>query len=317
MLPFPLEDSSEEGQLSLEMPLQDLLSMLPVEVSPLSTTLPVPDLSFSFPETSAPPSTQRSKSKKIVVDEAPPGTKFPYITGHCANGAHEGNKTFSARGTLLQPCRGMYTWRFTSAFCTCWCHELAATVRTMTAVTSDPLFVGTHGLVSAADVAASVASAPMPIAVNMPEVVITQDPHWLYRQMIASPKVSTQLANMVRVKILNEEAQEYSADESGERRRRGELDANVEIVCRLWLDKLLPWELLTTDAISIMVDAEDPPSQGAIYSVLNRWANRGFAMIGTKPMRFIGFNESVLKMGLEAAVHKANREADRRSKGMF
>jgi len=147
--------------------------------------------------------------------------------------------------------------------------------------------------------------------------VIPPDPYHMYRQLIASPKVSDQLANLVRVRVLGEEADESQREETGERRRRGELDSNVEIVCKLWLDGFLPWELLTTDAISLMIDAENSPSQGAIYSVLNRWADKGFAMIGTKPMRFMGFNDNVLKLGLEVATYRTKREADKRMKGFF
>lgn len=319
MFPFPVDSSALMDERRTEVVLDFPLPTL----SPPSTFLPLPDLSSNTPlQASAADSMSPSKSAKTArVDEHPPGTKFPYITGHCANGAHEGSKTLSYLGTLMQSCRGIYTWRFSGATCTCWCHALADTVRAMEDATPSPLFPTTDMPESVVyDLVEAVKSASGRVTILPPAhdvVVITSDPHYMYRQLIASAKVSDQLANLVRVRVLSEEADETQREETGERRRRGELDSNVEIVCKLWLDKFLPWELLTTDAISLMIDAENPPSQGAIYSVLNRWADKGFATIGTKPMRFLNFNENVLKLGLDVATHRSKRAAEQRAKGFF
>lgn len=276
-----------------------------------------PPLGLPLPTLNVVPSSAPSPSKKVrakVAPEDPPGKKYPYVTGHCNNGAHEGTKKFSWKDTLMQSCQGRYEWRFCVAVCTCWCHELAATVRAMGDAPAS-VVTGTPDAVAPASVDMVGLAMPFPVAVVMPaeppEIV-------MYRRLIESEKVSSQLINMVRIQILGEERTvvERSAKIGG-RRHRGELDANVEIVCKLWLDKKLPWELLTTDAISMLIDADDPPSQGAVYAVLNRWADRGIAMVGTKPMRFMGFNEMVLAIGVAAALAKSSREAEKRAKGFF
>lgn len=132
-----------------------------------------------------------------------------------------------------------------------------------------------------------------------------------------SGRVSQQLVNMCLTKVFGKEPTADQVSVATERRRRGELEDNVEVVCRLWMLRHLPWANLTTDAIALMVDANDPPSQGAIYAVLTRWSDANLAIIQRSPLRFILFSDDAWFEGITAIRHSQRREADRRSKGFF
>lgn len=132
-----------------------------------------------------------------------------------------------------------------------------------------------------------------------------------------SGRVSQQLVNMCLTKVFGKEPTSDQVSIATDRRKRGELEDNVEVVCRLWLLRHLPWSSLTTDAIALMVDANDPPSQGAIYAVLMRWSDSNLAVIERSPLRFMLFSDEAWCDGVTAVRHKHKREADRRAKGFF
>lgn len=161
---------------------------------------------------------------------------------------------------------------------------------------------------------------PGPVTILPPEPdieMIKPDPIKVLEILCNSGRVSQQLVNLVTRNVLLQDAPAEQLPVAEGRRKRGELEDNVEVVCRLWLMKCLPWELLTTDAIALMVDANDTPSQGAIYSVLTRWADHNWATIDRSPVRFVGFSDDALNLGLTELRRRAKREADRRTKGFF
>lgn len=193
---------------------------------------------------------------------------------------------------------------------------MTVTVKTITEATDVELempFALPSPFASAAPPQAPLGDVVKPL--DMP--VEKPPPPSIWQVFVQSDNVSQQLKNLIYNKVLGQQSHTDELKEETLRRRRGQLEDNVEVVCRLWLKKLLPWELLTTDVISMMVDAYDPPSQGAIYSVLKRWADQNLATIGIKPMRFVGFSERVLDRGIAVEKHRQGREADRRSKGFF
>lgn len=251
------------------------------------------------------------------------GTKFPYITGHCGNGSHEGMKVVSGLGHLLKPCSGIYTWRFTEAKCSCWCHANAIMMRRdaeIAASTAPMVTNATDGMPNLQGMLAATLG-PVPTYVTPTEselkVILPPDPLKVLEDLCNSGRVSQQLVNLVIRKAMGKEPtlEQLSVDEG--RRKRGQLDTNVELVCRLWLMKYLPWEQLTTSAISLMIDAVDPPSQGAIYSVFMLWAGNNWATIEKHPIRFIKFSDEVWIDGLTVVRYKHKRELDRRAKGFF
>jgi hypothetical protein len=147
--------------------------------------------------------------------------------------------------------------------------------------------------------------------------VIPPDPVKVLVNLCNTGLVSPQLVNMVAAKLGATYPVEEKSPVGEGRRKRGELEDNVETVCRMWLMKLLPWEDLTTDAIALMIDANDRPSQGAIYAVLKRWAEHNWATIAMGPFRFVSFSDEVLYQGMTEVRRLAKREADRRAKGFF
>lgn len=266
----------------------------------------------------------KATSGSAPTETASSGTKYPYITGHCGNGAHEGKKVISALGHLLRSCSGYYTWRFTKAKCTCWCHAAAAMARrdaqiaaaTSTAAATTPPPDGMPDL----EAVLGAAIAPARPVVVPPEAelkVVTPDPIKALETLCNSGRVSQQLVNLVVRKILFQEPTEEQLAVAEGRRKRGELEDNVEVVCRLWLAKCLPWNQLTTDAIALMIDANELPSQGAIYSVLMRWASHNWATVERGPVRFVSFSDDAYSYGLAELRRRSKREAGRRSKGFF
>jgi hypothetical protein len=143
------------------------------------------------------------------------------------------------------------------------------------------------------------------------------DEHKIYQKLLATGTVSDQLAGLVNELILGIKVDSAPESKTNGRRRRGELEANVEVVCRMWLDGKVPWPELTTDVIGLMIDADDTISQGAIYAVLTRWADARLAEVGKKPMRFLSFSQAVLADGIAAVKSRASRDAEQRAKGFF
>jgi len=100
------------------------------------------------------------------------------------------------------------------------------------------------------------------------------------------------------------------------RRPRGSLDINVEAICRLVLEGLIPNEL-TPPNIGLLIDARNPPSAGAIHAVLTRWEAAGYCTISKKPVTMTGFTNKVNKSGITGAKKISARERDARAKGFF
>jgi hypothetical protein len=126
------------------------------------------------------------------------------------------------------------------------------------------------------------------------------------------------LQTFIRMNVLKTEPTEDQRIAANDRRKRGELESNVEVVCRLWLDKhLAAVNELTTNWIALLIDASEPPSQGAIHAVLTRWSEHGYAKVEHKPFRFIEFMPSVAENGIAAAKQAHEREKNARAKGFW
>lgn len=90
---------------------------------------------------------------------------------------------------------------------------------------------------------------------------------------------------------------------------RGELEAWVKAVTDVWAVE--QDALCTVKYISEEIGRTrgiNPPSQGAIQNVLFRWIDLGFAHVETdRPMRFKGYTEDGIKLGLENLKARAKR----------
>jgi len=95
------------------------------------------------------------------------------------------------------------------------------------------------------------------------------------------------------------------------RRQRGQLEAEVLLVCNRFMDGQLPPQVMTPTVIASEIDKDDPPSIGAVNAILYRWRDLGFARIHSKPLAFLGYTPEGLKEGLEYMKARANRKARR------
>lgn len=267
------------------------------------------------------------KSRRPVPEARQERDKiYPYITQHCVNGAHEKSSLVTDRGNKFQACRGTYTWRFTQAVCTCWCHEMFASMK---AEDSDALLSVSTDTITPVSAVSVDARAPEPAMSDTPPATPSSTPttpdtirsnplyrHPVYRNVIDGDNIESQLAHYVWVNVF--QAGPPPRETVLGRRKRGELDAQVELVCRLWLDgHLNVGPQLTINWICMMINAERPPSPGAIYAVLTRWADANLCMVGTKPFRFTGFSDPVNQDGIMQIRKDNKREAARREKGHF
>ena len=98
------------------------------------------------------------------------------------------------------------------------------------------------------------------------------------------------------------------------RAARGELEMWVRSVTNAWVveTQMDPtWKVLCTPPyIAKEISREQgvlPPSTGAITSVLDRWTKMGYATTDKKPIRFTGYTEDGIKLGLEKMKANAKR----------
>jgi hypothetical protein len=93
------------------------------------------------------------------------------------------------------------------------------------------------------------------------------------------------------------------------RAARGELEAWVKEQCDIWLvDE--PVDLCTPSFIAAEIGRTkgvSPPSVGAISAVFDRWVKLGFAVVGKKPTRFVGYTPEGIEHGLEKMKTDAKR----------
>lgn len=98
-------------------------------------------------------------------------------------------------------------------------------------------------------------------------------------------------------------------------RRRGQLEEEVQRVCVGYLQgEVKPDDDgdMTTKHIAHLIDADDPPSAGAVHSVLLRWERIGYAVIERDPVQFTLLTPDGMKMGLQSLKNKA--KASRRTR---
>lgn len=222
-----------------------------------------------------------SVTKLWPKERTPRQTKSPYTSGFCSAGQCEGRKPVSRSGLGLPTCM------MTSDQCKCKCHADTDRLFKMMDMPrplpeQNPLYKPqklTAWMPSLEERAAEHAAAVA--ARNKADLIV-----------IESPKPTHVPATVTR---------RYSATPTG-RAGRGELEVNVKHWCDRWvLDQ--PEESCTPTWISEKI-AHDlgikPPSVGAIGAVFDRWTAYGFALIGKKPVRFIGYTNEGVELGLEA-----------------
>lgn len=249
-------------------------------------------------------------------------TTGTYVTPHCQNGGHENAKVLSPGGALMPSCRGEYNYRYLNVTCFCWCHEMFRTMRDQQAAAVSEEEDGTPGT----DTPATVALAPLqPVITGGPpsaDTAPTEEKLDFYGEATGDSSLSPQVRRFINKHVFGLDMSDApdltdKRYDEGKRRARGSLDINVEAVCRLWLDRKLPYEMLTPSDIAMIIDVSNPPSPGAIHAVLTRWAEGGLCMVGSKPVRFIGFSPTVDERGISFMKGALQREKKARSNGFF
>jgi hypothetical protein len=254
-------------------------------------------------------------------------TSSTYITQHCANEVHEGVVKFGSKGDPFHACQGEYVFRFLVVRCTCDCHAVTYRLAEIQAEIDAEREAGLlpalnppsnpTGNGGTAGIVATATSEPI-----TPDAAgdAADARRRMYRVLLNTGNISAQPEALVMRHIFGKEydpAQLLQAA-TGSRRTKGELELNIELLCHLWLDgKLVGWKTLTADAIPTLVDALDPPSEGAVRAVFTRWKQFAMAEIGEAPVRFIKFSDEVNRHGVEYVRIRLERERKRHEKGMF
>lgn len=243
--------------------------------------------------------------------------KSTYVTPHCAHGAHENTKRKAANGNNFQSCRGTYAYRYTTVRCTCWCHAMYAMVAPeLSGALPVPDATMRHDAEGG-----SVDGTSPPGIVSQRDGIGAHagDGLSFWRGAVGNAGLESQLRRFICMKVLGMNDVSDSMEQAGEsgRRTRGSLDINVEAVCRLWLDKRLPFPNLTPSEIGSMINVLDPPSPGAIHAVLTRWVNAGLCVVETKPLRFVKFTEAVDSFGISGVRKRSKLEKSRHEKGFW
>jgi len=250
-----------------------------------------------------------------IKQQDPPKPPSTYESQHCVLGAHQGTSIRADNGVIRPACRGTYVYRYTTVVCTCFCHRyFIDDDEDDTAL--DGVSIRTDDGATAGTVATAPASAPSIAAIPAPRVDARRA---LYERLLKSPLLADQPRAMAERFILNKEFDVLDMEPIfGVRRQRGELEENVELLCMLWLDgHLSVWPMLDTQTLAVLIDAQDPPSLGAVHAVLTRWSNMLWCETADRPFRFVKFSQRVADLGISEIKRIESRDREARSKGFF
>ena len=184
-----------------------------------------------------------------------------FRTGFCGRGQHEGTRPKSPSGTPMKVCLNYDQ-------CKCECHELYNQMHELSGIPrtghDNPEYVP------------YVRSFWVPTFDQMEEARAATSAESLG---VPTP---TKVATISRGRAI------------------GVLETNVKAICDLWLASGTD-EYCTTKYVSdyIYVNYEIRSGDGAIREVFLRWERDGYAMIGQKPLRYMGLTLDGMKFGLE------------------
>lgn len=213
-----------------------------------------------------------------------------WMSGFCCMSQCEGTKPRSAlTNTPMKTCEYIHT-------CTCKCHKLL-----------DEMF-------KMADMER--------IAQPNPEYKPIKGDYWMPtaedRAMMAAERIKSEkpvvIVESKMPEVLPPDAiREFEETPSGQR-QRGQLEDEVKRVTDIWvaMASLGSIDPCTPAWVSEMIDAENPPSTGAITAVFDRWTEMGFATSERKPTRFTGYTPEGVQKGLH--VMKVDYKFKKRNK---
>jgi hypothetical protein len=195
-----------------------------------------------------------------------------YVTGFCGVGAHEGVELKSPSGAVLRSCTmgGRYDANLKSGMivCTCSCHDMSREMEQLTGQT-------------------------------LPPVLTNRTPPRL-GSLLGLPGRSTGGLNepgtddMTTASVAVASGARFAVTPTG-RAARGQLEEQVRYVIEERVKAaghdLIALVGLTTGAIMLAIDRDNPPSSGAVYSVLKRWSGANLIDIAESPYRFLRYTD--------------------------
>lgn len=200
----------------------------------------------------------------------------PYTTGFCSAGMCEGTKPVSPSGRGLKTCEYI-----TTCYCTC------------------------HGLLDMMFEASGMERTPQQNPLYVPDRLTAWMPTAEERIALANERKAPERQIIIQPSVLPDvlpprEIMQRSETPSG-RRVRGGLEDEVRKITDMWTAIASAGKIdnCTPAWIADMIDAEYPPSTGAITAVLERWIIVGFATVEKKPTRFTGYTTAGISKGLQ------------------
>lgn len=204
----------------------------------------------------------------------------PMLTGYCDSGWHEGNK-------INKPtCRFWVT-------CPCDCHTQLSRIADLTGTERVLIDNSTW------------TSGNQFVQVSLTESV----------QAAALVKPNAILIPSALPELMPSTVQREFAPTGTGRAGRGELEDRVQRGVQRWVTRLNAGEdppSCTPPYLSLEIQQHDnlekAPSTGAIDAVFKRWLEIGYALIGSKPTRFVAFTPAGIRDGLEVMKARAKRK---------
>lgn len=210
----------------------------------------------------------------MAVTETKPGKRVvesTYISGFCGIGSHEGAKNLSPSGQVLKSCPqgGRFDGgRLGVMICTCTCHDVTRQMESLTGIQVPALEINRttpslDRLLREVNGAAGGGKAPGIGVIDGPSVTVASGAR-------------------------------FAVTPTG-RAARGQLEEQVRYAICVQVkaggDEMIALLGLSPATLAAMIDKENPPSTGAIYSVLKRWESNGMVELAESPFRFIRFTE--------------------------
>lgn len=214
----------------------------------------------------------------------------PFLTGFCSIGHCEGLKPRSPSGKPLKTCTRVLIYGAKTWSCKCKCH-----------VDLDRMFemMGMERYVEQnPEYVPEKATYVMPTLEE--RVALSIERRSVPTVTIESPAPEHVPATVARV---------FTPTESG-RAGRGQLELWVKQTCDQWIVDQ-PENQCTPQWISDTIAEKEgikSPSVGAINAVFERWTKLNFALIGRKPVRFVGYTDEGVKHGLEGLKVRAKMQ---------
>lgn len=211
----------------------------------------------------------------------------PYMTGFCHSGGHEGTRILSAGGTLLRSCSGVFVILGKTYTCRCDCHDAFRQIAELTGLTTATIpvtmIVPPVDLIGSLYGPSSIRPEPTPTDAHDDR---GEPPTTVTAGAMPTPPVAPTTPAPIRIFSPLPTPDQFKPTPSGQR-ARGQLEAQVgKVIFKLFAHSGTPAPITPVDC-AMLVNPASPPSQGAVYSIFQRWQRQGLCELGAKPFRFL------------------------------